>query len=138
MKKLCAGIGSCLVFAIMLLCFGCEDSADNSGGNVSGNPLEGSWRLVSVLMPGVAPGGGDHAYVAPAGQVTAFGADHSYSFLESGTVSAAGTWSTSGNQLTVELSVMDGYLYDGTVTYEISGSTLTVTDPHSIFTFQRI
>ncbi|TFH14725.1 MAG: hypothetical protein E4H02_09340 [Lentisphaerales bacterium] len=105
------GIGLAMVAVIEVMAVGCKDDDNGTpAGGVSGE-LAGVW---TALMGADDPADPDFVIVIT------IGADNTFSVTEDGVPSDSGTWSVSGNQLT--LTGLDGTMV---FTYTVSGNSLT-------------
>jgi len=123
-----------LVAAMTLFFTGCggSDGDSNSGG---GNSIVGTWRMVSVTEEGVTFSAEDMGVT----MVLTINANGTWAWSETwgDEVDAEqGTWSTSGNQLTITTT---GESESETMTFGVNGNTLTINGSEGgVSTFTRI
>ena len=123
-----------MVAALGLTACGGDDDGDN-GGNNSGT-LVGKWKCTYVDY------GKWESYAAESGtsvgDLICFNSDHTYYTVTADGNDESGTWSLSGNQLTVKSN--DPYSYGITMVYDISltANTFTITIDSMIFKYVRV
>ena len=137
MKKIARIIPVVLVTAAMVFAAGCESSSSKSDSSSSGS-IVGIWKLSNAYLGSYNLNSELGNYDASATINVEFKADGTFTISASGSAtgvgsgsdSVSGTYTTSGNSLTLNVTIDElGAPFQLVVTYDISGNQLDITVP---------